>query len=384
MGNNKSAPSLDDPYKMLGVDRSASKKEIRRKYTELLLQYHPTRNKSSSDEKVIQIKEAYRSIVENRPWETSVAVQINLDAYTEDYFGGLGREFYSTVSNLFEMLCEKEPVANYPKFGDASSKNFESFYGFFRKFRTQRMLSRNKAENKALQKDFNTKIRKVVDFISRSDARLKTVISERSVSEDYAVKQKRKRNKRKDTEFKCLLCKKGFRSKNQALKHLESKRHLEKVASVAEDCESYIKKEMEALLMCAESSDEGEASASSSVEEPSERVIQENEKVLQALYEKVSQMSVEDHEDDPQDAVPDESPETRPREAQSIERRTCHKRPANEKKKGKPQRKTKKKMCENFVSNESVHFLTCAACKRKFESRNQLFVHLREEKHSKP
>lgn len=390
MGNKSSAPSSEDPYKILGVDRSASKKEIRRKYTEMLLKYHPTRNKTSDDEKVIKIKEAYRSILENRVKDMQKVEEINLDPYTEDYFRGLGRDFYTTVSHLFEMLCEQEPEASYPKFGNASSKNFESFYGFFKKFRTQRTLSRNKVENRAMQKTFNTKVRNIVGYIAKHDERLKTVISEKHISEDYAVKQKKRRAKRKDTEFVCNLCSKGFRSKNQALSHLKSKRHVEKVSSVVSDHEAYIKGE-EADI-CAREDAQGQAGASTSSadapEEPQERIIQENEKVLQELYAKVSRVrvAIEDAEDKEVAIAFDENVKVAGKESPGTAKGVPVRKPPKSKKKGARQNlpRKKKRRSDNFVSNESVHFLTCVTCKKRFESRNKLFMHLREENHSKP
>ena len=377
MGNKKSVPARDDPYAVLEVDRSASQKEIRRKYTEMLLKYHPTRNKSSSDSKVIEIRDAYRAIVENNEPPAPEPVQINLDAYTESYIKGLGAEFYGTVSALFESLCEGEPKANYPRFGDANSKNFGSFYRFFRKFRTQRLLSGNKTENKFLQKEFSKKIKDIVEIIATHDERLKTVIHEKPISENYQVKHKKRLKKKRDTEFCCDACKKGFRSKNQMLVHLKSRKHMEKIMLTQEDYRSYIEKEIANVSALEECSQQKSipGSPSSEREDQDSKAVEDNEKMLQDLYKKIEKTKLQS-EDDIADAPHPEAHEERPC---NKPQRTV----AKKSKKGKViQRKTPKKKNENFVPNESVHFLTCMRCKKKFESRNRLFVHLREEGHS--
>lgn len=383
MGNKKSVPDTNDPYEILGVERGASPQEIRRRYTDMLLAYHPTRNKASSDQKVIQIREAYQAIVEGRAAAVPEPepVRINLDAYTSAYFEGLGGEFYSTVEGLFELLCQGEPRANYPKFGGRDAKNFDVFYSFFSKFRTQRTFSRNKAENKALQKSFNQKVRKILDTIARHDERLKVFVSEKPAAETYYVKEKRKKSKRTHTEFECARCKRGFRSKNQLISHLRSKRHMESVMCAVDNYREYIEREIQNAM---EAPERREAAASDSTEtsESSEtRAIREREKNLRELYARMERTSLHGHQDMPEESEPAKE-STAAQSTETGEKAVANAgRPDSRKEKGRGAKKSAEKKYKNagtFISGESVHFLTCAICREAFESRNKLFVHLRE------
>ena len=51
----------DDPYKILGVDRTSSEKEIKTAYRKLALQWHPDKNPDNkkAEEKFKEISQAY-------------------------------------------------------------------------------------------------------------------------------------------------------------------------------------------------------------------------------------------------------------------------------------------------------------------------------------
>jgi hypothetical protein len=71
--SRQASPGSDDPYDLLGVDRSDSLEEIRRRYKEKLLQYHPDRVQhlgrefqEMAERKTKEITEAFRKISKER------------------------------------------------------------------------------------------------------------------------------------------------------------------------------------------------------------------------------------------------------------------------------------------------------------------------------
>ncbi|KAF7684324.1 DnaJ like protein subfamily C member 9 [Astathelohania contejeani] len=61
----KSDNKEKNPYKILGLSRSATKEEIKKAYTKLVLRYHPDR-KTGDIKKYEEIREAYKEISEER------------------------------------------------------------------------------------------------------------------------------------------------------------------------------------------------------------------------------------------------------------------------------------------------------------------------------
>ena len=58
---------MKDYYKILGVDRKATKEEIKRAYRKLALKYHPDRNKEpNAEEKFKEIVEGYTILCDER------------------------------------------------------------------------------------------------------------------------------------------------------------------------------------------------------------------------------------------------------------------------------------------------------------------------------
>jgi len=71
--SKKAAPGSSDPYELLGVDRGQGFEEIRRRYKEKLLQYHPDRVmhlgrefQEMAEGKTKEITEAFQKILRER------------------------------------------------------------------------------------------------------------------------------------------------------------------------------------------------------------------------------------------------------------------------------------------------------------------------------
>ena len=82
---------IDDPYKVLGVDRNASDDEIKQAYRRLAKQYHPDRNPgdAAAAKKMQQINAAYEQI--KNPEKAQSAGQggySSYGGYSYDPFGG--------------------------------------------------------------------------------------------------------------------------------------------------------------------------------------------------------------------------------------------------------------------------------------------------------
>ena len=106
----------NDPYKVLGIDRSATDEEVKKAYRELAKKYHPDNYVNTpladlADEKMKEINEAYDAIQKMRK-ESASSSQYNQDG--ENYSGGQFADIRSYINsrNFYEAEIRLNSVPN--------------------------------------------------------------------------------------------------------------------------------------------------------------------------------------------------------------------------------------------------------------------------------
>ncbi len=114
-----------DPYSVLGVDRSASKDDIKKAYRKLAMKYHPDKNEGNKDAeaKFKELSTAYETLsdvgkkqaYDNPGMSGNSRFGFNVDDFFKDHFGGQtrhnfprkGQDVRGQVNvSLYEMLSE--------------------------------------------------------------------------------------------------------------------------------------------------------------------------------------------------------------------------------------------------------------------------------------
>jgi len=113
----------EDYYNILGVDKNADKKEVKKSYRKLALKYHPDKNPSKeAEEKFKEISEAYAVLFDDekrkmydRYGHAGIDQQYSAEDIFKgvdfgDIFGGMGFGFNDIVSNFLdiELILEAE------------------------------------------------------------------------------------------------------------------------------------------------------------------------------------------------------------------------------------------------------------------------------------
>ncbi len=102
-----------DPYKVLGVPRSASKDEVRKAYRKLAKKYHPDLNPGDKDvaKKMAEVNAAYDSIVNGTPYGPRVS-QGSTNPYSAGRSGQAGRGGQTSTSQK-RNSADYGPFAGY-------------------------------------------------------------------------------------------------------------------------------------------------------------------------------------------------------------------------------------------------------------------------------
>ena len=94
----------NDPYKVLGLDRTATDEEVKKAYRELARKYHPDNYVNTpladlAEEKMKEINEAYETIRRLRKTETR---RESAEAFSGEY-GGYGEERFREIRSYIQM-----------------------------------------------------------------------------------------------------------------------------------------------------------------------------------------------------------------------------------------------------------------------------------------
>jgi molecular chaperone DnaJ len=127
-----SLAAMKDPYSVLGIDRNASAKDIKRKYYDLAKKYHPDVNKEdSADKKFQEIQSAYEILSDDT--KKKQYDQFGAAAFEGGAAGGPGGAGFGGSDSPFN------PFGNFSGFqgfnfggqsGAGATFNFEDLFGF--------------------------------------------------------------------------------------------------------------------------------------------------------------------------------------------------------------------------------------------------------------
>lgn len=121
-----------DYYKILGVTKKSTQKEIKKKYRELAKKYHPDTNKGdkTAEEKFKNISEAYEVLSDDQKRKKYDKLGANWNQYKGFSGGGRGGNY---SGNIDDILSGNSPFSEFFKqfFGGAAggSGNFSGFGG---------------------------------------------------------------------------------------------------------------------------------------------------------------------------------------------------------------------------------------------------------------
>ena len=92
-----------DHYKTLGIDKTATRDEVRKAYFKLVMKYHPDRHplkRATYEQRMKVINEAYTNIARQRRWKTALRGQVK--TMSNDNSAAKRPSWYAEILNLFK------------------------------------------------------------------------------------------------------------------------------------------------------------------------------------------------------------------------------------------------------------------------------------------
>lgn len=125
---------MQDPYKVLGVSRTASKEEIKKAYRKLAATHHPDKNEGKDvDGKFLEIKEAYDFLNGKGSSGNKFSGQSRTSKGYQSFYGNYGKktswDYFSTYAD--DLFGGEEQNKSSKFYSDASFKSNYDYSGFF-------------------------------------------------------------------------------------------------------------------------------------------------------------------------------------------------------------------------------------------------------------
>lgn len=289
--------------------------------------------------------------------------------YSRVYLQQLNEDtFYIEVERIYMLITKNEKIfnekINLPQFGDVNTKMTHKsiFYTFFKAFKTtvKFNMQRNGKEfydrefDKEKAKLYNESVRNLTKDVMSVDYRLKRSIYESVVKKkiEFKIVKKRVKNKKSADKyaFYCDACCKGFMSENTMASHIKSIKHKNRITELG-----FEEKTLEEII---EEKNMNKYDVESEIGDKAiDDVDVEERCVDNNMSDESSKTTIHGSDD----------------ESQNIKSVTQQVKNMHLK---KNKHKTPRKRREE-PGKESFQLLVCSHCKNKFESRNKLFDHIR-------
>lgn len=221
MGNKLSKPKT--PYEILKVSPISTKEEVRLSFIRLI------KGIDRNSKEFQEIVTAYNTIKKLPP---------PLDLYTDDLLSVYAKDLFEKIGDFSGVVC--------PPFGT------KEFYKTFLNFQCHK-----KFKNEKEKEEFVCKVklvtRKVKKLYSNAESCGAVQLVETKVEKMSLSQPPLKTHVPK--EFNCTACKKGFRSTNQLLNHLKSKKHFNEIEKNFKNPREFVEsqiKELEVTEPCEE------------------------------------------------------------------------------------------------------------------------------------